>query len=570
MKLELCEKRQAILDQDGALLVQGGPGSGKTTIALLKAKHMLASLKPGQEILFLSFSRAAIRQVLLRCKDVLSVAERRLVSVMTYHAFCMDMLQTHGRLLRGKSTHFIYPGDERLLKSGHQGNWERECRRLAEEEGRYSFELFAAGAADLLEGSESIRKLIADKFPMIIIDEFQDTDDDQWRMVRALGTVSRIFCLSDPDQRIFDYRPKVSSQRIDMYRSEFAVTEFDLAGENHRSPNSSILAFADAVLRVGPKPASTADVKQIEYFRMDQFAPLVHAAVIWTFSQLRSRDVNDACVAVLCRSNSFVADISNCLRESHQFQNQQLQPVVHDVAWDAELSIAAAVVVATILEWHGTPASVGVAKTLRSLSGFYKLKNAEKPTASAAELARKFEEAELVVLRRSTPRTQAARSLVSLRDGNLFAPVGDPVSDWLLARELLNSPPFQEVFQAARLVRLFGASDTIGAGLAERWLGSGTYAGAATFVRRSLEQERLVAADRDPRGCIVMTMHKAKGKEYDGVVLVEGRFKSKFFDERAEQQPYERSRRLLRVAITRARKLVTIVRPRGAIPLFDV
>lgn len=43
----------------------GGPGSGKTTIALLKAQKRIPDLKPGQEILFLSFSRAAVRQVLI-------------------------------------------------------------------------------------------------------------------------------------------------------------------------------------------------------------------------------------------------------------------------------------------------------------------------------------------------------------------------------------------------------------------------------------------------------------------------------------------------------------------------
>jgi DNA helicase-2/ATP-dependent DNA helicase PcrA len=60
-----------------------------------------------------------------------------------------------------------------------------------------------------------------------------------------------------------------------------------------------------------------------------------------------------------------------------------------------------------------------------------------------------------------------------------------------------------------------------------------------------------------------------KGKEFDGIVLVEGAFKSGFFDERTEQPPFDRSRRLLRVGLTRARTLVTIVRPQNARPLVD-
>jgi DNA helicase-2/ATP-dependent DNA helicase PcrA len=65
-----------------------------------------------------------------------------------------------------------------------------------------------------------------------------------------------------------------------------------------------------------------------------------------------------------------------------------------------------------------------------------------------------------------------------------------------------------------------------------------------------------------------MNMHKSKGKEFDGVVLVEGAFKSGFFNER-EKPPFEPSRRLLRVGLTRARTLVTIVRPQKARPLVD-
>ena len=62
-----------------------------------------------------------------------------------------------------------------------------------------------------------------------------------------------------------------------------------------------------------------------------------------------------------------------------------------------------------------------------------------------------------------------------------------------------------------------------------------------------------------------MTIHKAKGKEFDGVVLVEGLW-SKFFDER-DGEPFLSARRLLRVGITRARYRVTMVRPCGVRPL---
>src|SRR5258708_13745423 len=226
---------------------------------------------------------------------------------------------------------------------------------------------------------------------MIIVDEFQDTDDNQWRIVRALAEVTDVFCLADVEQRIFDYRDDVDPRRLDILRETISITEFDLGGENHRSPNAGILKFADAVLRnQGPLPA-TPDVKQASYWG-NAFAATVHAAVIWTFSALRKKGVENPSVAVLSRSNSLISDLSLILSEPHTYNNQALSVVEHDVVWDAELSAAAAVVVASILEWPTGPAEQSLARTLRVIAGFYKLKNAEEPTQTAADLARKYDQ----------------------------------------------------------------------------------------------------------------------------------------------------------------------------------
>jgi DNA helicase-2/ATP-dependent DNA helicase PcrA len=423
--------------------------------------------------------------------------------------------------------------------------------------------------SNLLEGCAALRGLIADKFPMIIVDEFQDTDSHQWRIVQALTQVTDVFCLADPDQRIFDYRDDIDPRRLDILRETVAVTEFDLGGENHRSPNAGILQYADAVLRnQSPLPVTT-DVKHV-YYRMNVFPATVHAAVIWTFSALRRKGVEKPSVAVLSRSNSLISDLSMILSEPHTYNNQPLSIVDHDVVWDAELSAAAAVVVASILEWPTGPASESLARTLRVIAGFYKLKNAEEPTNTAVENARKYDEAAVRVANGQEPRIKAAKELAAAHAAGVVL-IGEPVADWKGARRLLQDiPALSELFREVRLVRLFKATDALASGLGERWLASSSYAGASDLVKRVLEQERLVAAERDSQsGCILMNMHKAKGKEFDGVVLVEGAFKSSFFDVRTEQSPFERSRRLLRVGLTRARTLVTIVRPQNAQPLVD-
>ena len=67
----------------------------------------------------------------------------------------------------------------------------------------------------------------------------------------------------------------------------------------------------------------------------------------------------------------------------------------------------------------------------------------------------------------------------------------------------------------------------------------------------------------------IMSLHKSKGKEFDGVILVEGRYESPFLNTRRETPPYLPSRRLLRVGITRARHLVTILQPHGSPDLVE-
>src|SRR5690606_31405276 len=82
---------------------------------------------------------------------------------------------------------------------------EAERIRLATEEGRICFDLFAERVATLLHGSQKVRALISTMYPFIILDEFQDTSAEQWRVVRALGLNSTLIALADPEQRIFDF-----------------------------------------------------------------------------------------------------------------------------------------------------------------------------------------------------------------------------------------------------------------------------------------------------------------------------------------------------------------------------
>lgn len=568
LTITLDEKRRRIISEPGHLLVTGGPGSGKTTIALIKAKELIGTLMPGQEILFLSFSRAAVRQVLTRCKSILTRDERASIEVQTYHSFCLECLRTHGRLLAGKPVTFIYPDVERIQKGDYEGDWIEEAARRAKTDAVFGFDRFAEALADIFEGSSAARELIGRKYPMIIVDEFQDTDDDQWRMVAALSARTTIFCLADPDQSIFQYNLKVDPERLVKASAVLRPLAVDLSGENHRSPNSGILGFANAVMNNHPIPQPCPDVTQHRY-PPKGFEGTVHASVVWMFSKLGKAGVEKPTIAVLCRSNQLVSDISVLLGQERQYRNALLKPISHEVVWDAELSAAAAVVLASVLEWPLDSHITALDRTLRLTAAYYRLKAATvTKNAAARDLVKKLGEASHAVQSGSRLKMKAAREIqTAVAEGVTFT--GDPVNDWLKAVRLLGRlPVMAEIQRQVRLVRLFRATDALGQGLAESWLATAGYKGATVLVKKVLEQERLISAEQDPQGVMVMNIHKSKGKEFDGVIVVEGAFKSFFFD-RTEKKPHPHSRRLLRVAITRARIYAALVRPNNAGPLYD-
>ena len=95
---KLCEQRKRILNEDGHMLVVGGPGSGKTTIALLKARRrVLEQLNSGQKVLFLSFSNSAIRRIMESAGRILTDEIANSVDIKTSsrpgHPNCSNALQ---------------------------------------------------------------------------------------------------------------------------------------------------------------------------------------------------------------------------------------------------------------------------------------------------------------------------------------------------------------------------------------------------------------------------------------------------------------------------------------------
>jgi DNA helicase-2/ATP-dependent DNA helicase PcrA len=99
--IQLSDKQREIMAAVGHLLVTGGPGSGKTTVAILKAADITNQLRTGQLVLFLSFARATVSRVIeaIEHEQQIPRDQQRRIEVDTYHSFFWRILKTHGYLV---------------------------------------------------------------------------------------------------------------------------------------------------------------------------------------------------------------------------------------------------------------------------------------------------------------------------------------------------------------------------------------------------------------------------------------------------------------------------------------
>ena len=262
-----CPDRDRVLAAEGHVLVTGGPGCGKTTVALRKALLRVGTgLLPGQKVLFLSFSRAAVARIVQAARKDLPRESRRDLDIQTFHSFCWQIVRGHGYLLGAVSPiSLLPPHDERAMRNGarnHDPVWDAERERLFLEEGRIAFDLFAPKALALLERSAAHRQLIADRYPLIIVDEAQDTGTEQWACMEALANLTQLVCLADLEQQIYDFRPDVSPERLKQIMAALGPLEVDLGIQNNRSPGAEIVKFGNDILARTPRGSAYTGVSQ--------------------------------------------------------------------------------------------------------------------------------------------------------------------------------------------------------------------------------------------------------------------------------------------------------------------
>jgi DNA helicase-2/ATP-dependent DNA helicase PcrA len=163
-----------------------------------------------------------------------------------------------------------------------------------------------------------------------------------------------------------------------------------------------------------------------------------------------------------------------------------------------------------------------------------------------------------------------AKSLRSLiTELSLSEFTGDPAKDWLTIKQLLRATGQVELGRVANQLDYlvaFRRGHRISAGLATEWLRDGAYTSARAALDQALAQEQILDGVEAPAGLQVMNFHKAKGKQFDGVIIVREARRTKTgvdssFVWRGDDPPYPKSRRVLRVGITRARAHTLLLDP---------
>ena len=245
-------------------MVVAGPGSGKTRVLTRRIARLVASgVDPGQ-IMAITFTRRAAGQMRQRLSALLGGGLGAMqvgdLSPLGVVAFAGVGLRAKAGARRGGSApvvgrgagrrRFVGPG---LLLPVKPSRWPRPRRRgpdEVDEEWRphydaYQAALHASGACDyddilldllrLLEADAAVREQVRARFPYLLIDEFQDLNAAQYRLVLQLaGEGAGLMAIGDPDQAIYSFRGASPDHFVHL-RDRFSDTRLFHLGANYRS-----------------------------------------------------------------------------------------------------------------------------------------------------------------------------------------------------------------------------------------------------------------------------------------------------------------------------------------------
>lgn len=594
--MELTAKQKEVLVANNNLLVIGGPGSGKTTISILKAAQIAESLKSReQKVLFLSFARATISRVIeaIEYEQKISPKHKKQIAVETYHSFFWRILNTHGYLLGLKQPlSILTPSNEAIALSTIRSSFppkksrtpeqeaelaalvDKELNRLALEEGKICFDLFAKFVTQILTRSKRVRDVLSVMHPVIILDEFQDTNLGQWEVVQALGNGVRLIALADLEQRIYDWIG-ADPERLNQYVEKFAPSQIDLSDDNHRSPETEIAKFANDML----KGKYSQDMYVgVEFKLFPSHSNGAYTSLITTTYAARTRLIAAGnpkwSLAILVPTKKMTRQVSDSFRNPVG----GMQAILHTATIDMEAAILGAEIIAYLLQPNFDDHHFD--NFINLLCGFFRGKGGGVPSKSNIEEAVRLTKSLDDYNTRKSEGLQIKGNSVLMNTLEVYKEatqlnlIGDPDQDWMAMRKLLATGKcvrLQQVAEEVRNVRVLERGMQLRMDLSQDWRDYGSYMNALEIVRNAFVQDHFSSSSKPEQGVVVMNMHKSKGKQFDEVIIFEGwpqkvRGKIVANADRIVRQNLveninEQSAQNFRVSITRGKSKVTILTP---------
>jgi DNA helicase-2/ATP-dependent DNA helicase PcrA len=291
----------AVETTEGPVLVIAGAGSGKTRVIEYRVLHLIEKGVSPEEILLLTFTKKAAREMLARAASHDGRAAH--VQGGTFHSFAYGVLRRHGKRIGisnqatvlddgdaqeavGRSLArlgFGAKGDEHFPKKAtvarilsvarnratsvadvleeeypHFSQYAGKLQAVGEEYARYKKEFgyldyddLLVLTAELLRDDEA-RALIAGKYRYIMVDEYQDTNPAQGEITELLGRAHRnVMVVGDDAQSIYRFRG-ASHENIMRFPEKFSGCRVVKLEENYRSVQP-ILDLGNAILADMPK-----------------------------------------------------------------------------------------------------------------------------------------------------------------------------------------------------------------------------------------------------------------------------------------------------------------------------
>lgn len=288
------QQKEAVLHTEGPLLILAGAGSGKTRVLTHRIAYLIEErgINPWN-ILAITFTNKAAGEMRERVDRLVGYGSES-IWVSTFHSMCVRILRRHIGLL-GYDTNFtIYDTDDQktLMKDvckllqvdtkiykeralmaaiSHakeelitpeefrlqaEGDYSR--RKIAEVYEEYEKQLKANNALDfddllvktvqLFQTQKDVLEYYQERFRYIMVDEYQDTNTVQFRLIQLLASRYRNLCVvGDDDQSIYKFRG-ANIKNILNFEQEFEDAKVIKLEQNYRS-TGNILNAANAVIR---------------------------------------------------------------------------------------------------------------------------------------------------------------------------------------------------------------------------------------------------------------------------------------------------------------------------------